>query len=280
MMTTVSAPSQTDEARFGFGANWANYLQHVDDERVDEAVRSLREMLGDDAIEGRTWLDIGSGSGLFSLAASRLGARRLHSFDYDPDSVGCTQELRAREGLDPSRWTVEQGSALDRDYVDSLGQFDIVYSWGVLHHTGDMWTGIDNAIRAVKPGGLLWISIYNDQGLRSRVWTRVKQVYNALPEPLRIPYVIAVMAPREALSFARHTMRGQPVAYIRSWTQYKKSRGMSRWHDLVDWVGGYPFEVAAPDEIFNVAHEHGLQLEKLQVGRGLGCNQYVFRRPA
>lgn len=269
-----------EELRFEFGANWADFLSTIDDERIDEAMRSLRSVLGDDAIAGRTWLDIGSGSGLFSLAAARLGASQLHSFDYDPSSVGCTLTLREREQVDPDRWSVEQGSALDRDYLASLGTFDIVYSWGVLHHTGDLWSAFDNAVTAVKPGGVLWVAIYNDQGTQSRIWRRIKQVYNWLPRWARLPYMIAVMGPRELHSLAVHVARGMPLAYLRNWTHYKSTRGMSRWHDLIDWVGGYPFEVAAPDVVFNHAKAHGLHLEHLRTANGLGCSEYVFRRPA
>jgi 2-polyprenyl-6-hydroxyphenyl methylase/3-demethylubiquinone-9 3-methyltransferase len=224
-------------------------------------------------------VDVGSGSGLFSLAAARMGAARVHSFDFDPSSVRCTEELRRRFGPDGVDWTIERGSALDAGYLAALGTFDVVYSWGVLHHTGDMWTAIDNVTQLVAPGGKLFISIYNDQGRRSRFWRRVKQVYNELPEPVRVPYVALVMAPREALSAGLSTVRGRPMQYVRGWTEYKTRRGMSRWHDLVDWVGGYPFEVARPEEVFDRLHAQGFVLERLTTcGGGLGCNQFVFAR--
>src|SRR5262249_43922399 len=129
-------------------------------------------------LAGRNFLDVGSGSGLFSLAAMSLGAAKVHSFDYDPHSVACARELRRRFFPDSSQWTVEQGSALDGDYLTRLGQWDIVYSWGVLHHTGDMWNAFRNVRGLVRPRGRLFISIYNDQGDRSRRWTTVKAIYN------------------------------------------------------------------------------------------------------
>src|SRR3954453_10925637 len=137
--------------RFEFGENWARFLAVVDESRIVEAERSLREMLGVERLDGRSFLDIGSGSGLFSLAAVRLGAERVHSFDFDPSSVGCTLELRRRYGADAD-WAVEQGSALDTAYLARLGTFDVVYSWGVLHHTGDMWRALGNVARLVAPG--------------------------------------------------------------------------------------------------------------------------------
>ncbi|WP_210491641.1 class I SAM-dependent methyltransferase [Patulibacter sp. SYSU D01012] len=267
-----------DETRFAFGENWARFLAVLDDTRIREAERSLREMLGEDGVRGRTWLDIGSGSGLFSLAAARLGASRLHSFDYDASSVGCTDELRRRFGPADADWTVEQGSVLDRAYVDGLGRFDVVYSWGVLHHTGRMWEAFDNAARTVADGGVLFIALYNDQGARSRIWSRIKWRYNRLPPRLRLPWALTVMVPRELLSLGARTARGHPEEYLRTWTRYRSARGMSRWHDLIDWVGGYPFEVATPDEVVERGRAQGLLLERLTVRRGLGCNEFVFRR--
>jgi 2-polyprenyl-6-hydroxyphenyl methylase/3-demethylubiquinone-9 3-methyltransferase len=213
------------------------------------------------------------------LHALRLGASRVHSFDYDPNSVACTEELCRRYGPGAPAWTIERGSALDAGYLDTLGTFDVVYSWGVLHHTGDMWSAIDNVAGLVAGEGLLFISIYNDQGLRSRLWRRVKRRYNELPRAARTPYVVLVMAPREALSAVWLAVHGRPQDYVRVWTEYRARRGMSRWHDLVDWVGGYPFEVAAPEAVFERLHARGFTLERLiTCGGGLGCNQFVFAR--
>jgi 2-polyprenyl-3-methyl-5-hydroxy-6-metoxy-1,4-benzoquinol methylase len=262
--------------RFEFGENWRNFLSVLDQERVVEACASLCEMIGESSLEGMSFLDIGSGSGLFSLAATQLHASRVHSFDFDPGSVGCAQELKRRFLPDSNSWTIEQGSALDRSYLESLGTFDIVYAWGVLHHTGNMMRALENAALPVTPGGSLFISIYNDQGLRSRMWRTIKRTYNRLPEVMRTPYVVLVMAPREFMSAALAVARLQPAYYVRTWTEYKSQRGMSRWHDLVDWVGGYPFEVATPELVFDFYRERGFSLIQLKTcGGGLGCNQFV-----
>lgn len=264
--------------RFEFGKNWAWFLQTLNDSKIDEAVASLQKMLETQSLAGKSFLDIGSGSGLFSLAARRMGAR-VHSFDYDPQSVECTAELRRRYFPDDNSWVVESGSALDVPYLKSLGQFDIVYSWGVLHHTGSMWAALDNAASLVAAGGKLFISIYNDQGTASRRWTKVKKTYNQLPRGFRFMVVWPSFVVTNWRRLVKDFLRGRPFQSIRNYG--KNARGMSFWQDLVDWVGGYPFEVARPEQIFAFYRERGFILTRLVTSGGsMGCNEFVFEKSA
>lgn len=262
--------------RFAFGKNWASFLTVLDDTRIREAERSLAEMVGRDRIGGANVIDVGSGSGLFSLAAMRLGAARVHSFDYDAESVACTRELRRRYFPDAANWTVEQGSVLDPAYLNRLGRFDIVYSWGVLHHTGEMWRAIDLASGLVAPGGRLFIAIYNDQGSWSRYWTRVKQLYNrGVVQRTAIQGVfMGYWAGRGLLVDVLR--RRNPFSRYRD---YRAARGMSVLHDWKDWLGGYPFEVAKPEAVLEFCQERGFSLLKLKTcGGSVGCNEFVFGR--
>lgn len=255
--------------RFEFGKNWSRFLATLTETRILAAEESLRTMLEVENLDNKRFLDIGSGSGLFSLAARRLGAS-VHSFDYDPNSVACTKELRRRYFPEDNRWVVEEGSALDANYVRSLGEFDVVYSWGVLHHTGQMWTGLENARYPVALGGKLFIAIYNDTGSQARRWLWIKKTYNELPGFLRLPFAMVVSAPDE-LKYRIHS--------VLSPQRNVNRRGMSRWYDMIDWVGGYPYEVATPDQIFDFYKERGFQLTKMKCGGvGLGCNEFVFLR--
>ncbi len=264
--------------RFQFGQNWSRFLALVDETRAREAEDSLKNMLEVEDLQGRTFVDIGSGSGLFSLAAKRMGAR-VHSLDYDPQSVACTAQLKTHFFSDDQGWTVEEGSVLDEDYLATLGKFDVVYSWGVLHHTGDMWRALNNVWPMVAPGGKLFIAIYNDTGSQSARWKWIKRTYNKLPSILRFPFTVVVIAPAELKALLSSVLRLRPHEYARSWRGYGTRRGMSRWRDIVDWVGGYPYEVATPDEIFEFFQRHGFILTKMNTGRvGLGCNQFVFVR--
>lgn len=264
--------------RFEFGENWSRFLAVLDEERIRKAEESLREMLEVESLEGKSFLDIGSGSGLFSLAARRLGAR-VHSFDYDPRSVACARELRRRYFNDDNAWEIEEGSALDAGYVRSLGEFDVVYSWGVLHHTGSMWEALANAALPAARGGKLFVAIYNDLGSRSARWKWIKKTYNELPKLLRAPFAAAVSAPNEAKMILRAIVTLSPGEYVRSWTAYAEKRGMSRWRDIVDWVGGYPYEYATPEGIFDFYRARGFRLTRMKCGGvGLGCNEFVFAK--
>ncbi len=276
-MSSLHASEIHTGIRFAFGDNWSRFLRVLDEDRIHQAERSLCEMLEVENLNGKRFLDIGSGSGLFSLAARRLGAT-VHSFDYDPRSVACTAELRRRYLPDDAHWKVEQASVLDPAYLSSLGQWDVVYSWGVLHHTGNMKQALANAATLVCDGGALFIAIYNDQGRASGTWLRVKQAYNRLPIALRW----LILGPATLRLWGPTTLRdlatGRP---FHTWRNYSREsqRGMSAWRDVVDWVGGLPFEVATPEQIFRFYRDRGFRLEALRTAAGgHACNEYLFRQ--
>lgn len=208
-------------------------------------------------------MDVGSGSGLFSLAAARLGAA-VTSVDFDEDAVYCTESLRSRFfGEKECQWAIFQGSVLDIDFLSSLGSFDIVYSWGVLHHTGDLWKALHLVTRRVNQGGKLFVAIYNDQGPLSELWCVIKRRYNRGGRFTRA----ALAGSLAAVSFLRgHGPRDTD------------ERGMDWWRDIVDWVGGYPYEVATPGQVFAFCASRGFHLGELETVIGHGCNQYVFTR--
>jgi SAM-dependent methyltransferase len=276
-MTITHAEEIRRGQRFEFGENWRRFLTVLNDDRVARATESLVALLGVSDLRGSTFLDVGSGSGLFSLAARRLGAS-VTSFDFDPASVACTTELRRRYFGGDSEWRVILGSVTDRSFLESLGTFDVVYAWGVLHHTGELWAAIENASRLVRDCGLFVVAVYNDQGAGSRRWLLIKQIYNRLPRALRWlvlgPAFVRLWGP----TIARDALRGSP---LRTWRGYAREsqRGMEPWRDMVDWVGGLPFEVATPVEIVRFGAEHGFTLIKeISRAHGLGCNEFVLRR--
>lgn len=266
----------SEEHRFAFGKNWQAFLAALNEDQIDQAVKSLQDKLGIKSLKGKRFLDLGCGSGLFSLAAHRLGAEVV-SLDFDADSVACTEQLRNRFGDPAVRWSVIRGSVLDDTLMQSLGQADVVYAWGVLHHTGAMKRAIQLSSERTKPDGLFFIAIYNDQGGGSRRWLAIKKTYNRLPSALRPLWVLLVAGCYETkFALARMARLQNPLPFG-DWHAKQLDRGMSVWHDWVDWIGGLPFEVARPEEIIVPLRRQGFVLENLKtVGSGWGCNEYVF----
>ena len=252
--------------RFEFGKNWKKFLTSLNEEQIKQAEVSLKTMLGVESLKGKSFLDIGSGSGLFSLAAKNLGAK-VFSFDFDELSVCCTSELKSRFYKGDASWTVMRGSVLDDNFLRTLGQYDYVYSWGVLHHTGQMWRALDNVVQLVRPNGSLFIALYNQQQFLSRYWVFVKRYYNKFP--LTRPFWVL-------LHFLYPTL---PSIALRYFQNRDQERGMTVWYDLLDWLGGYPFEVSTPKEIFDFYKSKGFILTELRtVGGKSGCNEFVFCR--
>jgi SAM-dependent methyltransferase len=263
---------------FAFGRNWQHYVdRYLDRERVEIAAQSLRELIEED-LAGRTFVDVGAGSGLFSLCAHEAGAEVV-SLDVDPDSVAACRELRRRAGA-PATWTVLEGSILDDELVERLPRGDVVYSWGVLHHTGDMWTAIEHAARLVRPSGLFALSIYNratGRFLDSDRWLAIKRRYNRSGQGTRRVLEAANLG---HWTWSQVAARKNPVRVART---YKRNRGMALRTDLVDWLGGYPYEYATADEIVEFCCGRlGLSPVKVRgnPSTGIGNNEFVFRRAA
>jgi 2-polyprenyl-3-methyl-5-hydroxy-6-metoxy-1,4-benzoquinol methylase len=267
---------------FSFGQNWSEFLQRaLSPEKVALAQEQTAKFLNLSRFDGRTFLDVGCGSGVFSHAAFTLGAKQVTSFDVDPLSVRCCEYMRERAG-NPSNWAVLHGSILDDAFVATLPAADIVYSWGVLHHTGDMWRAIRNAASLVKPNGLFFIAIYNKvefDSLKSyrgsHGWVRLKRRYNQSGR-LGKRALEGIFAAKDIAKWIV-TLRN-PFAEIRA---YKAMRGMSWWYDIVDWLGGYPYEFASPADIFAFCHgELGFKLENMSTCTSIGCNEFLFSVPA
>jgi len=254
--------------RFQFGENWSRFLSTVDERKISHATDRLYELVGD--LTGKSFLDVGCGSGIHSLAAIRLGASRVLSFDYDAQCVACANEMK-RLYAPLANWTSQQGSALDADFVCSLGKFDVVYSWGVLHHTGAMWRSLD--LITIPVADLLAIAIYDDQGRLSRMLAGWKRIYVNSPRPVKNLMLGVTFTATWGKAFLV-----KPFSTRQRWKSYSSQRGMSPWHDVVDLAGGYPFEVAKPGDVFAFFRQKGFTLERLTTVTRHGLNEFVFKR--
>ncbi|WP_051574794.1 bifunctional 2-polyprenyl-6-hydroxyphenol methylase/3-demethylubiquinol 3-O-methyltransferase UbiG [Mycobacterium sp. URHB0044] len=275
-MTGESQPSSSSlrdlGSHFAFGENWAKYAELIDEERLAEADRGLVRLLGADCVRGRTFLDIGCGSGLHAAAAARLGASRVLALDIDPVSVETTRAVLRRHGKGANAEAKEL-NVFDLD-PDSIGPFDIVYSWGVLHHTGAMHDAVRMAAQLVAPGGTFAFALYRKTRL-CWFWTREKRWYStATPRAQQAARSIYIGLMRLAL---RRRFRDHVA-------NYKSARGMDYYHDVHDWMGGYPYESTSADEIDALMRPLGFEHLKsftLPLSHGLfgaGCDEYVYRR--
>lgn len=251
---------------FKFGDNWSKFLLNLQDYQVEAAINSVRELTGKSDLSGFILLDLGAGSGLFSLAARKLGASVI-SVDYDGDCISCCEGLKAKFYGGDLNWKVVQGSILDSNFMQSFAGADIVYSWGVLHHTGKMWEAIRSACGKVNQGGCLVISIYNTHW-SSPIWYYIKLIYNRVPSFVQkvILYIMFVI-----IFLAKFIVtRKNPLL---------KERGMNFWYDVVDWVGGFPYEYATESQIVEFITSEGFELIKyLKPSVPTGCNEFVFKR--
>jgi 2-polyprenyl-6-hydroxyphenyl methylase/3-demethylubiquinone-9 3-methyltransferase len=254
---------------FDFGRNWQSFSsQHVDTTRLDQAASSLQALLGRSSLGGMSVLDIGCGSGLFAIAASRLGAGQVTGVDINPRCIAVSADNMNR--LAPqAQIAFRQVSALDRAAMGALGRHDLVYAWGSLHHTGSMWEAIRNSAALVAPGGTMVLAIYNRHST-SRAWRSIKWSYNQMPGLLQRLMVLAFAVVIYLAKLA--VTRRNPL---------EKERGMDFWYDVIDWVGGYPYEYASPAEIERGMAELGFTLTKLVPAQvPTGCNEFVFTKNA
>lgn len=256
--------------RYDFGRNWSELASRFDDSNVNQAKVDLARLVGD--LQGKTFLDIGCGSGLHSAAALKLGAKRVYAVDYDTDCVSTTKAVLERFAAGHD-WQVRRGDVLDRSTLPQE-TFDIVYSWGVLHHTGSMWKAIENAASSVKPGGRFCMALYLKTPFCG-AWAVEKKLYaqnNWLRPLIKWPYIGAFL-------LAKAIRTGDAVSYVRN---YKNGRGMEFLVDVDDWLGGYPYESVEPAELERFMTKLGFKMQEqfgTQAGSGLfgtGCGEWRF----
>ena len=252
---------------FDFGSNWAEFSKrHVDQSRLKMACQSMRALLGAENIGGKSFIDVGCGSGLFSIAAHRLGAAKVVGIDVNQR---CIEIAQANRDLLAPGAPIEFhiASVLDVEQLKGFGTFDLVYAWGSLHHTGSMWNAVHNVLRCVAPEGILVLAIYNKHST-SPAWRSIKWFYNQVPQLIQ-RFMIFIFA---------GVIYGAKFLVTRT-NPLKKERGMDFWFDVVDWVGGYPYEYATVSEVTNIVTSRGFQLRQVvPASVPTGCNEFLFQR--
>ncbi len=265
----------SNEIGFSFGKNWERFIkEYYSPERLLEAKKSLARFLGTTTLKNKIFIDVGCGTGMFSLAAFEMGAKEIISVDVDPSSIRCAHFLRESRD-NPDNWTIKRGSLLDESFLQELKKGDVVYSWGVLHHTGNMKLALDNVTSLVKSKGLLYIAIYNKKEgvLGSHFWLSIKKIYNKSPGVIRWCMengLISAFIFKSLLTFKN------PFSHIFGYK--KKYRGMSYRRDISDWLGGYPYEFASPRQLFLFYKKRGFSLENMTTYNTIECNEFLFKK--
>jgi 2-polyprenyl-3-methyl-5-hydroxy-6-metoxy-1,4-benzoquinol methylase len=271
----------TDERamkQFDFGANWADFSANAASrERAEQARAQFMRLMQGVELQGRTFLDIGFGQGFSLLSAQSMGARVV-GCDINPKCHEVIERNRALfPGLEAAAIPLQVGSILDANVVSALRRmpesgeagFDIVHSWGVLHHTGDMRLALANAVSLVRPGGIFVAAIYN-RHWSSLPWLAIKAAYVHSPRLLQKMMVGGLY----------------PVIWLAKLAVTRKNpkamdRGMDFYYDVVDWVGGYPYEYASVHEMEAICRPLGLSLVRaIDAKVPTGCNELVFRKQA
>jgi 2-polyprenyl-6-hydroxyphenyl methylase/3-demethylubiquinone-9 3-methyltransferase len=262
------------ERKFSFGKNWSDFLKKLNSKKIQLAKKSLLNFTKLENFKDKTFIDIGCGSGLFSLCAIQLGAKKVVSVDIDTNSLNCAKFLRKKFKINEKVWEIKKGSVLDKDFLNKLGKFDIVYSWGVLHHTGNMWQALKNIILLTKKESLLYIAIYNDfKGFpNSKNWVKIKKIYSSSPKFMRV--IMEWLLILKTIVFRILRLKN-PITYIKNYDK-NSYRGMSFYNDIVDWLGGYPYEFASVNKIENFYKNLGFNLINLKKRDGTGCNEFIF----
>jgi predicted RNA methylase len=263
------------ESHFSFGENWAQYAEKIDETRIEEAEKSLLRLVGRETIQGHTFLDIGCGSGLFSLAAVRLGCKRLLAVDLDPNSVETTRKTLQRYAPSGANWDCKRVSVFDLDPT-MIGTFDVVYSWGVLHHTGAMYKAIEKAAAMVAPNGTLTLALYGKTPFCG-LWRIEKRIYSRSPQWAQR----AIEGVYRVIVGARLALKGESLKKREQ--TYFQQRGMDMYHDTRDWLGGYPYESISPTEAMTFMHKLGFEpirsFVEPSIGLlGAGCDEYTFTK--
>lgn len=254
---------EQERVSFSFGENWLKFIKYLDEEQYREAQKSLCHLLKMESLSGKSFLDVGCGSGIFSLAAVELGAKKVVSIDVAPESIMACRQVKMK--CEVEHWEILEGSILDKNFIQTLGTYDIVYSWGVLHHTGDMWQAIGNAANLVNLNGLLVIAIYNRTRM-SNFWLRFKRMYNTSGKFMKNILVWSILFPRIIVRLTRlkHPLR--------------ERRGMSIYYDAIDWAGGLPYEFASFEEVCSYLDDKGFRLKDGRKTKSIGCNEFLFER--
>ncbi len=275
------------QVRFAFGKNWSEYAKHHFDEKaLQDAQNALLQFCRIDSLKGLRILDIGCGSGIHSLAAFLAEAEEIVSFDYDINSVLTAKALHKAYGS-PKSWQILSGDVLDKNFMQSLGFFDLVYAWGSLHHTGSLKEALNNTIACVNKNGLLYIALYSFTAYHNNTvfgqpspqeWISIKRKYVTGSSMTKTIIILQYIWRRYFAAAKLHPIKlfSCLKVFIKTWKNYSiNRRGMHFLTDMKDWLGGYPMEFMSENACIEKLEQQDFEILALNTGRG--NSEYLFR---
>jgi hypothetical protein len=257
--------------QFDFGKNWEKFSKTaLNEHKVKQARDDFVGLFKDIELKNKSFIDIGFGQGLSLLTATALGAVTT-GIDINPLSEGILRKnAKYFPEVDVSKIKIYTGSVLDTSLLENIthsgkNEFDVVHSWGVLHHTGNLYKSIQLTCNMVQKQGYYIIAIYNKHW-SSRIWLWIKWFYNYSPVFLK-KFFIYFCYP--VIWVAKFLVTGK--------NPKKQQRGMDFFYDIIDWVGGYPYEYASKEQIKKFVESQGFKLlREIPAKVPTGCNEFVF----
>jgi ubiquinone/menaquinone biosynthesis C-methylase UbiE len=145
-------PCGTNRATFTEGS--LEYFEEIENYRyrVESCIHSFAQFT---RWRGKKILEVGCGAGTDLLQFARAGAE-VCAVDLSPHSAALARRRLILYGL---KSDIREADAEHLPFPD--GYFDLVYSWGVIHHTPDTAAAVKEIFRVLKPGGQIRIMIYN-----------------------------------------------------------------------------------------------------------------------
>ena len=256
--------NMTPSGEFSFGQNWLNFVETQVDHKIIQSHAADIQKKYDTvnlSIKGKRVLDLGCGSGLSSFAFLTLGAASVTSVDIDPKSIEAARLMKQRFSSDSAMnikgsWSIIESSVFDlSEGFDNL--FDIVYSWGVLHHTGNMWEAIKRTRGFCNAHGILHLALYIS-GFKYSQHLEMKHYFKFLDRDQKINALFNYLSGGKQ-EISRDIFRFD-------------DRGMNVFHDALDWLGGLPYEVCDPAVLECYLNQNGFHRLYQDLPRADGGN--------